>query len=105
MIDDPRVERTEERQHLFPNAYAEVTAVAVRGIERVAEVALPRMGFDVCAGGSNKWTEEVLGRGREHRKPLDGSAAHDAHEDCLGTVLELMPRSDVGRRVLARHVA
>lgn len=102
VIDDAGVERTEEGEHLFPNAYAKVTAVDVGRVDCVAEVAFPGVGFDVGTGRSDERTEKVIGRGREHRKPLHRGTAKDANEDGLGAVLELMPGCEE-RRIVSRR--
>jgi hypothetical protein len=98
MLVDARVERTEERQHLFPHTYAEVTPVRIGRIASVAKRTALGVGLDLGAVRSNQWTKEILGRGREHGKPLNGSAAEDSDQNGLGAILEVMPRRDESRR-------
>ena len=96
MFVDARVERTEEREHFFPHAYAEVTPIRIGGIAGVAQPTAFGVGLDLRTVRVNQGTKKVLGRGREHGKPLEGSSTKNADQNSLGAVLQVMPGRDKG---------
>lgn len=94
VLVNSRVEGAEQRQNLLAHTHAEMPPIEVRGIARETKAAPHGVLFDLGTMRSNQGTKKVLGRGREHGKSLDGSAAQNSDHYGLGAVLEMMPCRD-----------